>query len=320
MKLKIRPAVLSEASSTSILEIHCSIRPYPNIREQGYRVYAQGGYFNPKPFAQYSELEKRLHLVDLALNDNPQFQTPARFPVLPWMNSSQGKDAVLLISRLEKEKMTAIAGQDMEIVSLVFDSNNNLLALKKDKITISNLATDVSFYWAEFPLPPGRYNCRVVIRNLETGQAAVGSAMIAVPGSESGRPRLSAPLFLKSEKPVFWPRTPSPLHLLTQTSLSPAEPTWPDGTSSLLAMVRCNVPGIEKPEVEISSYLVSKATAERIPVMVCAQNKWKESDGEIQLLELQPESLPAGEYFLYIWARETKTGTSSYTTSPLIVR
>jgi len=37
------------------------------VKRPGVKVYAQRGYFNPKPFKEWSDLERMLHLVDLAL-------------------------------------------------------------------------------------------------------------------------------------------------------------------------------------------------------------------------------------------------------------
>ena len=42
-------------------------------------VHAQPGYFNPKPFTEYSKIEKEIHLVDLALSAKPISQDPQRF-------------------------------------------------------------------------------------------------------------------------------------------------------------------------------------------------------------------------------------------------
>jgi hypothetical protein len=55
-------------------------------------VHAQKGYFNPKPFKEYNSVEKMLHLVDLALSEEPLFQTPVRFPldVVPCSAGAKG--------------------------------------------------------------------------------------------------------------------------------------------------------------------------------------------------------------------------------------
>jgi len=290
------------------------------VKKPGYRVHAQAGYFNSRPFSELSELEKRLHLVDLALNDNPKLQTPGRLPVATWAAWAKGKLHLILLSRLEKDKMRDMASQNMEIVSLIFDTKNNLTRLRKEKLDFSKLAADVSYCCSEFLLPPGKYTCRVVIRNLDTGRAAVGSTAVSVAEPAEGRVKLYPPLLLQPEKPVFWPRTPSPLHLLAFDNVSPAGETWPEGTSRIQALLKYDTLLIENAHVAISSHLVSLTTADPIPVAVTTLRKWKDGDGNILLVELQPDFLPAGEYSLYIFAKEKTTGSSAYVTSPLVVR
>ena len=67
------------------------------VKREGCQAYAQGGYFNPKPFSRFSEFEKNLHLIDLALSDKPYFQDPIDVPVtsLPCSNKREN----LLITR-----------------------------------------------------------------------------------------------------------------------------------------------------------------------------------------------------------------------------
>lgn len=49
------------------------------VKRKGCKVYGQSGYFNPKPFSEYTKLEKLFHLMDLALAEKPLSQVPVRF-------------------------------------------------------------------------------------------------------------------------------------------------------------------------------------------------------------------------------------------------
>ncbi|MFC2157569.1 VWA domain-containing protein [Acidobacteriota bacterium] len=46
------------------------------------KVFAQKGYFNPKNFSKFSNMEKQIHLIDLALSEDPLFQTPVPLPMI----------------------------------------------------------------------------------------------------------------------------------------------------------------------------------------------------------------------------------------------
>jgi len=52
-----------------------------DVKRKGCEVHAQMGYFNPKPYSEYSDLEKQLQLFDLTLSERPLFQTPLTFSV-----------------------------------------------------------------------------------------------------------------------------------------------------------------------------------------------------------------------------------------------
>jgi hypothetical protein len=47
---------------------------------------------------------------------------------------------------------------------------------------VSSLTGERVSFGGTFSLPPGTYQCRFVIRNLETGRAAVGSTTAVVSG------------------------------------------------------------------------------------------------------------------------------------------
>ncbi len=143
-------------------------------------VHAQKGYFSPKPFREYSELERMLHLVDLALNEDPAFQTPLRFPVVTVPCPPGQKANLCLTSRLPLEDIQEVLQGRLEIVSLVFDEKGNTVDLKREVKTASDLAREGVINPAHFHLDPGNYECRVIIRNLETGRGAVGGTSVVI--------------------------------------------------------------------------------------------------------------------------------------------
>ena len=65
-------------------------------------VHAQPGYFNPKPFAEYSKLEKEIHLVDLALSAKPLSQDPTRFAMQAIPIACSPKGNLLFITEIPR--------------------------------------------------------------------------------------------------------------------------------------------------------------------------------------------------------------------------
>jgi VWFA-related protein len=143
-------------------------------------VHAQKGYFSPKPFREYSELEKMLHLVDLALNDDPAFQAPLRFPVAAVPCPAGEGSNLCLSSRLPLEEIRDVLQGRVEIVSVVFDEKRNAVELRREVKTAAEIDRDDAVRHAHFQMSPGRYECRVIIRNLETGRGAVGGTSVVI--------------------------------------------------------------------------------------------------------------------------------------------
>ena len=151
------------------------------VTKPGCKVHAQKGYFNPKPFKEYNDLERMLHLVDLALSDEPLFQTPVRFPLAILPYSLDGKVNLCLAAKIPLDKIQEILAGKVEIISVVFDEKENIVALKREQQRKTELAGENFSYVAYFSLSPGLYKCRLVIRNLETGKGAVASATAVIP-------------------------------------------------------------------------------------------------------------------------------------------
>jgi len=70
------------------------------VKKPGYKVYAQGGYFNPLPFHKLSVVEKHLHLLDLALGEKATPGPHMNFPLiaLPFSDQDEPMTYALLSS------------------------------------------------------------------------------------------------------------------------------------------------------------------------------------------------------------------------------
>jgi VWFA-related protein len=151
-----------------------------DVGRPGCEVLAQRGYFNPKLFNEYSALEKMLHLVDLALNENPVFQRPVRFPVMRATCPLDKKSNLCLTAELPLEEIRETLPGKFEIVSIVFDDRGNTVELKREVKTAAEFSNKIVIHQADFKLAPGTYECRVIIRNLETGRGAVGGTSVII--------------------------------------------------------------------------------------------------------------------------------------------
>jgi hypothetical protein len=146
----------------------------------GCQVHAQKGYHNPKSFRDYNELERMLHLVDLALNEEPVLQRPVRFALTALPGPPGAKSSLVFSADLPLEEIPDVLMGKYEIVGIVFDAAGNTVALKREERTSSGSPVGRPAYRVEFRLAPGLYECRLIIRNLETGSSAVGGTSARV--------------------------------------------------------------------------------------------------------------------------------------------
>jgi len=151
------------------------------VSRPGCNVLAQRGYFNPKPFKEYNDMERMLHLIDLALSEEPLFQTPVRFPLAVVPCPPDGKGNLCLAAQVLLKDIREIMTGSVEMVTVIFDEKEDIAALKKSQRKVSALTGERVSFGGSFSLPAGTYKCRFIIRNLETGKGAVASATAVIP-------------------------------------------------------------------------------------------------------------------------------------------
>lgn len=174
------------------------------VMRKGCRVSAQAGYFAPKPFAEYSEFEKRLHLIDLALSDRPLLQVPLYFPLRVHGYLSGGLTRIQLSAGIPQQVLAQFREEKVEIVSLVFDGRENVVDLQRTEEDFSNRQGMSLIYLTGAMAPPGTYKSRIVIRGLKTGRSAVASASAMKIKTPATGIFFNPPVFIAPrENPIF---------------------------------------------------------------------------------------------------------------------
>ncbi|MCX8161361.1 MAG: VWA domain-containing protein [Candidatus Saccharicenans sp.] len=170
------------------------------IKKKGYNVYSQAGYFNPKPFKEYNNFERLLHLIEAALTEEPWPYVPVEIPVAGFSLVEKGWPMVLSFARASGEDLAEVFGPKTEAYLLIFNEKGELALIKKFKAVVSekdkkeNDAFLPSFL---LPVKPGKYECALVMRNLDTGRTARGRAAFEVPAQLPVMPYLDPPLLLR---------------------------------------------------------------------------------------------------------------------------
>lgn len=262
------------------------------VRRPGCEVRAQAGYFNPKAFADYTGTEKRLDLVDLALAAKPLSQAPLRFSLAAWPLSEGSMGSIGMMAAIPGDAYGELAGRKVEIVRLVFNAIDEIVAESRSEATLPGDGTPLRLA-STLAAPPGTAKCRIVLRDLESGRAAVGDADTVVPGLGEAKPRLLPPLLLRPEKggprlndpaPAKAPAGGRPLPeaahrwLIDPDNYAPAPDDRLAARAEAFALLTFVGPAGQAAGVKISAFLMDTLTREKIdlPLSVLSEARGEE--------------------------------------------
>ncbi|MFB0566097.1 MAG: VWA domain-containing protein [Candidatus Aminicenantaceae bacterium] len=304
------------------------------VKRKGYKVYAQQGYFNPKPFSKLSDFEKQVHLIGLALSKKSYFQEPLNFPLITLPCSNKKESNTVLLSEIDVERIKEVIKQKTEITTLILDTQNALVELIKGEMDFSTIPQKKIHHYTITSLVPSHYEYQVVLRNLKTGKAAVASSSVVIPEVSDSGFRLYPPLLLIPEKETYYlfsknkeKETKSEILSLKEiypfisTRNSPLIEEIDHGVPKLFAVVRCSISDIPEPEIELSAYLTQLSSGQKTSLSSSILSSKTESEEiDVLLIEFQLPELEAGEYSLYLVGEEINTKSESQTTRTFRVR
>lgn len=169
------------------------------VTRPGCKVFSQNGYYNPKPFGEYTRFEKLLQMTDLALSDNPLAELPVETPMGAMPVMIGGWPHVVAFTGLASETADKIVGKRAEAYLLLYDEDQGRSAIKSFRIKPPAAGYGALYPVFAVPLNPGRYSCRIIVQNAETGAGARGSAAVVIPKAQTASLWLDPPLLLRAE-------------------------------------------------------------------------------------------------------------------------
>ena len=137
------------------------------VQRPGCIVRTPEGYFASKAFSDFDALEKKIHLVDLALSDHPLSQQPVRFDMAVLPGSDKAGAGLVLVARVPARELREKVVGKVEAVSLVFDAGDNIVAEERSEEEMGGIGAEFAYFAAALPTPEGRIRCRIVVRDLE---------------------------------------------------------------------------------------------------------------------------------------------------------
>jgi VWFA-related protein len=303
------------------------------VKRDGYKIYTQRGYFNPLPFVRLSPVEKHLHLLDLALGERAYFEQHLNFPLIALPFSDDKDFNTILLSEIPVRRIRDEIGSKTEFISLIFDEDKSIADSKRVEIDWAAQRGDAICQYSVVTLPPGRYDARIVIRNLETGKAAVGACSIEI--AEKGPPGLKVfpPLLLADGRDIQYlniagqgkAQTGADV-LLNRIYPFPAKGFVPlagelkQGTPTFYAVLRAANSPTAASDLQISAWLAAEGQIEKLPMEVGLLSAQKQEGAQILFLEFKVPELRPGRYSLHLLAEDPAAKSSTETKSALLVK
>jgi len=289
-------------------------------------VFAQKGYFNPKSFSKFSAMEKELHLIDLALTERPLLQTPLDLAMTALPFPYQQGSGVLLMAQILGERIGKSIGEKAEIYFLIFDERENLIDLKRKAVETSTLKQKEAFYYSLVPIHPGSYKFRIVIRDMDTGNGAVGRCVMDIPDISGQGLKLFPPLLLATGKSGLYIRGHIPKDINNKFPLLDYFPFDPEQSYPILgqiagdaakiqAVLRCSLHSLDKPVLKFYASLIEKSSKKSTSMPVTILSGKKEGEMGTLLAEFQKPKMAPGEYLLVIIAEDISSQARSQTST-----
>ncbi len=294
------------------------------VNRKGCDVAAQGGYFDPKPYKEYSSFEKLIHVTDLALSEEPQFQVPEEIPVSALPVTVDGTPRLLAFSRVSGSASAEVLGKRAEAYLLLCDEKGDIAAVKRFRLTYPEPPGETYFPSFLVAVKPGSYVCRMVLRNMDTGRGARGFFQVVVPEKPTVAPAFDS-LLLLAEDPHSRDlagsegSSPSNLFGYDQNSYAPLVGDVPSGLSKLFAALRCSSGDPNQP-LELSATLGNIASAGHSDVPVSVLKKSEGGLPRLLFLELATGELKPGRYTLTILAKGPAGESVPVTSADFVVK
>lgn len=299
------------------------------VKRSGCQVRAQSGYFNPKPFREFTDIEKELQLFDLALNERSDFQAPRRLPMAALSYDAGGRPRLRTLSRIPRDSLKAFGGTTAEFVALVFDEQDNLASLQRATVKLADYKGKDLLFSSGIAPQPGRYKCRLVIRDLDTGQSAVASTSANIAQRAPSPLSLGSPLLLveagglnyvegvtRGKKDFLSWRD---IYAYDDARLSPLLGEVQAGSGKVMVIVPMATTLPDETGLTFSASLVNSETGAALQVPFQLVNRTRQADIVTSCLEFPLDQVPAGRYVLYVRAGDKTTGALANTRATFAV-
>ncbi len=180
------------------------------VNQPDLKVVTRKGYFEDKPYKEYSDLKKKIRLSEVIINDviRHDIQFDALVSVFPGEKNIVKVPVLLqfpgkqfLLKKEKKQTNLEIHGYLMDDKGTFKDffSIEVLLDIKKQKKTLESRGLR---YYDMLLANPGKHKVKLIVQDSDTGELGSKIYHITVPNYESKELTISPPLFV--ERDLKW--------------------------------------------------------------------------------------------------------------------
>jgi VWFA-related protein len=295
------------------------------VKREGCQIFTHAGYNNPLPFKRLSKTEKFFHLIDLALREDEYSDKMMDFPLLTMSCDLKGQSHAALFAEVHLDQMTKVIEEKVEVFTLIFDKESTIVDSVRTEMDLKSAKAKATYFCTGTPLLPGSYECRIIIRNLETGASAVASSSVTVPALEEIGFQILPPLLLKQEREAFYMPgygfkkaegkeyqfSLSDIFLIDASQYAPYVKKMLPINTEVWASIRCRVPAGMTSEIRLSAALFDKTMLEEIPVPLEAIQKERKNETIVFFVKLRIPEIEPDEYTFIFNAEHEKSGAAS---------
>jgi len=299
------------------------------VKRKGCEVRAQAGYYNPKPYGEYTKLEKELHLYDLALNERAFSRMPINVPLVPLVYGGGAGQRLGIVAGISGEVTAKLSGSRVECVVIFFDEKGEVSNVIRTETDPTSYRGRAMIFTASAELGPGPYSCRLVARDMDTGLSAVGSALATIGTARTTGLQLSTPLILAegsaaaqvdaapARKNDILPL--GDVYAYDKSRLQPVTAELPAGSLSVRALVPYWVPGEAEPDLAFSAYVIDARSAARTPLSFSGVERIRGGSQGLLSFEIPLAGLAPGTYYLHFHGEDRASTSAGHTTTTILI-
>lgn len=303
------------------------------VKGKDYVIYAQRGYFNPKPYSLYSEAERKLHLADLAFSDAPRSEAPMPFSLEGLPIPGEEGSRLVLLSEIRPETLEEVFLNDTEIITLVFDEERNIIDSGRAVLKYESTKRTPIHHYSITRLNPGLYECRVIVRNLVSGKSAIGMSSVEVPEFRKSNLNVYPPLLLIPEKGSFYIKAVkeekrrkietlslNELYPYLSSRHSPLVKEVDRSVKKLLAVLRYSAGSRENLKIDLEMGLFHSPSGRNIPLEFNIVKSGKFERDDILLIEIKFPYIEPDMYTLNITLSDPNYNLEAVTSRTFRIR